>query len=221
MLDLRRFGSTLVKRPQTVSEQVAALLREAIADGALEAGAVLRQDELAAQFGFSRMPIRDALRQLEAEGLVAIHPTKGAHVAGMDAEEIREIYDIRLLLEAEALRLSAPLLPAEKLEAATRLLEQLDREEDVARWGVLNRDFHLTLYSACGNSRLLTLIEAQHNVADRYVRIILSNLDYRGLSQEDHHAMLAACRRRDAAAAVEALQKHLRDGRDTLIEAIG
>jgi DNA-binding GntR family transcriptional regulator len=210
----------VLQRPLTVAEQVAARLREAIAEGSLKAGTPLRQDELAARFGFSRMPIRDALRQLEAEGLVAIHPTRGAAVARMDAPEISEIYAIRALLEGEALRLSCPRLSDEKLDEAQAVLEQIDGEPNVGRWGLLNRAFHLTLYSACGNARLLALIEAQHNAADRYVRILLSNLDYRARSQLEHREILAACRRRDEHEARRWLKQHLRDGSETLVRSI-
>lgn len=210
----------LIERPQTVAEQVANVLREAIASGSLKAGTTLRQDELADQFGFSRMPIRDALRQLEAEGIVSIHPTKGAHVAWMDCAEIAEIYAVRELLECEALRLSVPVLPGTKLEEAEQVLDQIDAERNAGRWGALNRAFHLSLYDACGNSRLLDLIEAHHNAADRYVRILLSNLDYRTRSQSEHRDLLAACRRRDEKKAVSALRQHLRVGSDTLVNAI-
>ncbi|MES0199878.1 GntR family transcriptional regulator [Mesorhizobium sp. M0011] len=206
--------------PRTVAEQVANVLREAIANGTIKAGTSLRQDELAEHFGFSRMPIRDALRQLEAEGIVSIHPTKGAHVARMDGAEISEIYAIRELLECEALRLSLPDLAGAKLDEAEQVLDQIDAERNVGRWGGLNRAFHLALYDACGNHRLLGLIEAHHNAADRYVRILLSNLDYRSRSQTEHRELLAACRRRDGDRAISILRKHLREGSETLVRAI-
>ena len=212
-------GFAEMQRPQTVAEQVANVLREAIADGSLADGTVLRQDDLALRFGFSRMPIRDALRQLEAEGIVQIHPTKGAQVARMDATEIREIFALRDLLESQALNLSVPTLGSDKLDEAAQVLARIDAEPDVARWGALNRTFHLALYSACGNARLLGLIEAHHNAADRYVRMLLSSLDYRGVSQAEHRELLAACRKRDAAEAVRVLKKHLCDGMETLAKA--
>ena len=212
-------GFVGMQRPQTVAEQVANVLREAIADGSLADGTVLRQDDLALRFGFSRMPIRDALRQLEAEGIVQIHPTKGAQVARMDATEIREIFALRDLLESQALNLSVPTLGSEKLDEAAQVLARIDAEPDVARWGALNRTFHLALYSACGNARLLGLIEAHHNAADRYVRMLLSSLDYRGVSQAEHRELLAACRKRDTAEAVRVLKKHLCDGMETLAKA--
>jgi DNA-binding GntR family transcriptional regulator len=220
MNSLQGIGPEALERPQTVADRVADTLREAIARGALAAGTALRQDELAARFGFSRMPIRDALRQLEAEGLVVIHPTRGAAVARMDATEISEIYAVRALLEAEALRLSCPRLSDADLDETKAVLDQIDAEPDVGRWGLLNRQFHLALYRACGNARLLALIEAQHNAADRYVRILLSSLDYRLTSQAEHRAILAACRAGDGAAAVALLQKHLGEGSRTLVASI-
>ena len=216
---MRGFAES-VQGPRTVAEQVANVLREAIANGSFEAGTPLRQDDLAEQFGFSRMPIRDALRQLETEGIVSIHPTKGAHVARMDSAEISEIYALRELLESEALRLSIPNLAGAKLDEAEQVFGQIDAERNVGRWGALNRAFHLALYDGCGNHRLLDLIEAHHNAADRYVRILLSNLDYRNRSQMEHRDLLAACRRRDGAKAVSILKQHLREGSKTLVNAI-
>jgi DNA-binding GntR family transcriptional regulator len=207
-------------RPQTVAEQIADMLREAIAEGSLRAGTALRQDELALRFGFSRMPIRDALRQLESEGIVSIHPTRGAFVAKMDATEISEIYAIRELLEVEALRLSCSVLTDKVLDEADAVLDQIDAEPNVGRWGALNRVFHLVLYGVCGNSRLLGLIDAQHNAGDRYVRILLSNFDYRARSQLEHRKLLAACRKRDAREALKLLRAHLREGSATLVSSI-
>ncbi|QKC80127.1 GntR family transcriptional regulator [Mesorhizobium erdmanii] len=209
-----------MEKPKTVAEQVANVLREAIASGTLKAGTALRQDELAEEFGFSRMPIRDALRQLEAEGIVSIHPTKGAHVTRMDGAEIGEIYAVRELLECEALRLSIPAISDAKLDEAEQALDQIDAERNVGRWGALNKVFHLSLYDACGNHRLLGLIDAHHNAADRYVRILLSNLDHRTRSQSEHRDLLAACRQRDGRKAVNVLRQHLREGSATLVNAI-
>lgn len=220
MDSMGELAAAAMQRPQTVADRVADILREGIAKGALKAGTPLRQDELATRFGFSRMPIRDALRQLEAEGIVSIHPTRGAFVAQMDAAEISEIYAIRELLEAEALRLSLPKLTDRQLADAASVLDQIDAEPDIALWGALNRAFHLALYGACGNARLLGLIEAQHNAADRYVRILLSNLDYRARSQAEHRKLLAACRRRDEEQALTWLAKHLREGSKTLVKSI-
>jgi DNA-binding GntR family transcriptional regulator len=215
-----KIAAAMAQKPQTVADRIAGVLREAISDGALEDGAALRQDDLAARFGFSRMPVRDALRQLETEGLVTVHPTKGAFVAPMDGKEITEIYAIRELLEMEALRLSCPKLSEEMLEEAAGVLDQIDAEANVAHWGTLNSAFHMTLYGRCDNDRLLGLIETHHHAADRYVRVLLSNLDYHSRSQEEHRKMLDACRRRDAKTAAAVLRGHLREGSETLFNAV-
>jgi DNA-binding GntR family transcriptional regulator len=220
MDQLSGLSGAAMQKPQTVADRIAEILREAIAEGSLAAGTALRQDELATRFGFSRMPIRDALRLLEAEGLVSIHPTRGAFVAKMDAVEISEIYAVRELLEVEALRLALPGLTHRTLDDAAAVLDQIDREPDVARWGILNRAFHLALYGACGNGRLLALIEAQHNAADRYVRILLSSLDYRARSQSEHRKLLAACRKGDEIQSLKWLARHLREGSETLVASI-
>ncbi|RVC09079.1 GntR family transcriptional regulator, partial [Mesorhizobium sp. M7A.F.Ca.CA.002.15.2.1] len=140
--------------------------------------------------------------------------------ARMDSAEISEIYALRELLECEALRLSLPNLAGDRLDEAEQVLDQIDAERNVGRWGALNRAFHLALYDACGNNRLLALIEAHHNAADRYVRILLSNLDYRSRSQTEHRDLLAACRRRDGDRAIGILRQHLREGSETLVSAI-
>jgi DNA-binding GntR family transcriptional regulator len=100
------------------------------------------------------------------------------------------------------------------------VLDQIDVEPDIGRWGALNRAFHLALYSACGNARLLGLIEAQLNAADRYVRIYLSNPTQRARSQSEHRKLLAACRRRDIDQAEIWLTKHLREGGKALVKSV-
>lgn len=215
---LGKIGAGRNVRPQTAADGVTAILREAIATGTLAPGAALRQDELAKEFGVSRMPVRDALRYLEAEGLVAIHPTRGAVVAAMNATDITELYALRELLEVEALKLSMQKQNPDSLRLAAGLIEQLDRETDVGRWGQLNREFHLALYRDCGNRRLLDLIDAQHTASDRYVRIVLSNLDYRERSQDEHRAVLFSCMQGDEAAAIGHLTRHFRDACAALLD---
>jgi DNA-binding GntR family transcriptional regulator len=207
-------------KPRTAADHVADILREAIAEGSLPPGRPLRQDELAKQFSFSRMPVRDALRILEGEGVVLIHPTRGAFVAKMDAVEISEVFAIRELLEVEALRLAFSHLTESILREAGSILYRIDEEPNAGRWGTLNRLFHLALYSTCGNARLLGLIEAQHNICDRYVRVLLSNLDYRARSQDEHRKLLVACQAGKEVAGLKCLTQHLRDGSSSLVQSV-
>jgi len=105
-------------------------LRAAILDGRLPAGVALRQQELATLFGVSRMPVREALRQLEAQSLLRVETHKGAVVAPLINEDATDAYALRILLESEALRQSIPLLTADDIELAGGYIEQLEVETD-------------------------------------------------------------------------------------------
>jgi DNA-binding GntR family transcriptional regulator len=206
-------------QPRTAADDIADRLREEILSGRLPGGAVIRQDELAAQYAVSRMPARDALRRLESEALLLIHPTRGAVVAPFDPEAVSEIYALRTLLETEALRLSCPRLTKGDLAEAEAAFARLGAERDPARIGALNSRFHLALYTACGNRRLLDLIARQHAAAERYVRRLLTGLDHQAQSQAEHRAILDACKAGDGEAAVAILRRHLEDGGRMLLAA--
>ncbi len=134
-------------------------MRSAILDGRLPCGIALRQQDLADLFGVSRMPVREALRQLEAQSLLNVVAHKGAVVAPLVQGDAVETYALRILLESEALRLSVPLLEAADLEQAARYIDQLETEQDYTEIGRLNRLFHMSLYSKAPNRRLLKLVE--------------------------------------------------------------
>lgn len=204
-------------RYQTAADLVADTLRKAIVNGAIGSNEPLRQEDLAARFGVSRMPVRDALRRLEAEGLVVFHPRRGAFVAGFGLSDVGEIYELRALLEVEALRLSLPTLTGAAFTTAEGTLDEIDGEADISRWGALNLRFHLALYSGCGRKRLLDLIEAHCVAIDRYVRILLSHLDYREESQAEHRHLLALCRRQEIETATRVLRDHLDGARIRLV----
>lgn len=122
-------------------------LRNAILDGRLPCGTAMRQQELASLFGVSRMPVREALRQLEAQSLLHVVTHKGAVVAPLIEDNSAETYELRLLLESEALRLSIPLLTEADLADAENFICALEQEKDYTEIGRLNRLFHMTLYS--------------------------------------------------------------------------
>jgi len=194
---------------RTITEMVGATLRKAIIEGTLTSGEALRQDQLATAFGVSRMPVREALRQLEAEGLVEFYPHRGTVVAAVGREDIMEIFEIRLLVECHAMSKAVACIDDETLERAARILDEIDREPDVSNWGELNRRFHLTLYAGLKGSRLYALVEAQYRHLDRLVRLVLTQLDYAERSQAEHRILLQHCRDRNADLAVEALRDHL------------
>jgi DNA-binding GntR family transcriptional regulator len=217
MDELKELVEQARPRFRTATSFVADTLRTAILTGTLDDGLALRQDELAGTFGVSRMPVREALRQLEAEGLVDFKPHKGAVVAQLPLEEIWEVYEMRLMAETFALRLSLPHLTAEALDRAAALLDDIDGERDVTRWGQLNRQFHATLYSGAPRKRLASLIDQLHGSIDRYLRFLLTSLAYEDRSRDEHRAILAACRAGDCDGAVEAMRQHLTGGGKVMV----
>lgn len=201
-------------RYRTATEYVEATLKKAILTGALAPGTPLRQEDLAETFKVSRMPIREALRQLEAQGLVDFEPHRGAVVVRITIEDALDNFAIRGALEAQALRFSMPNLGEEDFAIAEELIAEIDQETDPARMGELNRRFHMTLYSQAGLPRLIALTGQHLASADRYLRF---NLAADGsMGQDQHRALLAACRARDEARAVTVLAEHLDRARHAL-----
>ncbi|CRL49524.1 MULTISPECIES: GntR family transcriptional regulator [Pseudomonas] len=187
-------------------------LRSAILDGRIPCGTALRQQDLADLFGVSRMPVREALRQLEAQALLNVVAHKGAVVAPLVQGDAVETYALRILLESEALRLSIPLLEKEDLEAAARHIDDMETEQNYSEIGRLNRLFHMSLYCKAPNRRLLGLIEEGLNEEERFLRFNLEAMGLGKLSQDDHRELLLAVEDRDIERAVKLLENHLNRG---------
>jgi DNA-binding GntR family transcriptional regulator len=203
-------------RHRTATAFVEATLRAAILSGRLPGGTPLRQEDLATAFGVSRMPVREALRQLEAQALLDFVPHKGAVVTEISAADAADTYAIRMALEPAALALSIPDLNEVELGRAADLLHYMDVEEDPGRMGELNRRFHMTLYEAAPHPKLLALTASQLSSFDRYLRFHLAAKGREHMSQDDHRGMLEAARARDVPRAVEILHDHLRTAAATL-----
>lgn len=194
-------------------------LRAAIGSGELAPGALLRQDELARRFGTSRIPVREALRQLEAEGFVTLLPNRGAVVSDLSIGEIVELLEIRIALECHALRLAIPDMSEIDLDEATRILRACDAEPDLVQWGVLNWKFHTTLYAACNRPRLLRLIEANYGHVSRFTRTLAPQATGKERSQREYHRLLELCRDGEVKKAVRLLRDHIEDTQKTLRSA--
>ena len=187
-------------------------LRNAILDGRLPCGTAIRQEALAKLFGVSRMPVREALRQLEAQGLLQVVQYKGAVVAPLIEDNSLETYELRQLLEAQALRLSVPLLSKEDFEEAEGYIEALEIEKDFGKIGTLNRQFHQALYCKAPNKKLLALIESGLIEEERFLRFNLEQMNLGKLCQDDHRALLRYARARDVEACIAELELHLQRG---------
>lgn len=191
-------------------------LRSAILDGRLPPGTAVRQQELATLFGVSRMPVREALRQLEAQSLLQVQMHKGAVVAPLIGEDAVDSYGLRVLLETEALRQSIPHLEADDIALARGYIRQLENEARHAEIGRLNRLFHMALYSKAGNLKLLRLIEIELNEEERFLRFHLSSMGLGKLTQDDHIALADAASDKLVDEAVRLLEAHLNKAAQTI-----
>lgn len=209
-MNLNQGAVEAIRRRRTTPGMVADVLRDAIMHGVLKGGQPLRQDDLAAQFGLSRIPVREALRQLEGEGLVIVHPHRGAVVAVLSAEELQELCEIRSALETTALRRALTRMDDETVQRAEEILAETDRATNVLDvWSKNNWRFHATLYRPAQRPRLLAMIKTLHDTIDRYLRLHVSILNYKDRGQAEHWALLDACRRRDTDLALALLEQHI------------
>jgi DNA-binding GntR family transcriptional regulator len=203
VVELRGLVTRLRERHETAQELALAALREGILEGILPPGTRLRQEDLAAVFDTSRIPIREALRVLEYEGLVASEPHRGFTVTGLDADQIEEIYDLRAVLEGHAVRLAIPLLTQTDIDELDGLFDRMQAAEDDDERLALREQFYLRLYSVTARPRLVGLIaRLRHEVA--------RSLRWKTVSHSpDHHAVFfAAIKAGDADAAENELVSH-------------
>lgn len=207
-------------RRQTVATLVLEALRERILRGDYPEGSPLRQDALAAELGVSRIPIREALRQLEAEGLVTLSPHQGATVSSLSFDEVRELFEVRALIESDLLRRSIPLLRPEHLDRAEEILDQYQVAFDageISVWGDLNWKFHSVLLSAAGRPLTMGLLESLQNQSDRYIRLQLSQSSAQLRANDEHRAILGAIRAGEADRACALLAAHINDAAHSLL----
>lgn len=216
-MNLNNLAQIVLQQQRSTPDLIAEALREAIVRGIFQEGQSLRQDEIATQFGVSRIPVREALRQLEAEGLVTLHLNRGATVSALSPAEAQEIFEIRSALEVKAIQLAIPKLTASDLEKASEILAQTDQVTDAGMLAKLNWEFHATLYAAAERPRLLTMIKTQHLNVDRYVRLQMSQIDYLDCSQKEHYQLLEACQQQDTKAGVRLLKRHIDTAGDELV----
>ena len=197
-------------------QRVVKALRDDILDGVLPPGLQLRQEALAEQYGVSRVPAREALRQLEAEGLVSSEPNKGAFVSTLSIEEIDEMLDIRIALELRALKLALPGITSAVVAKAKRILAAYDRSDDPQEWRDLNLAFHLCLYAPCKRPRMLKMIEDVSLVNYRFLRTWISTTVGSAKPQAQHRLLLEACAAHDDKRALRLLEAHIEHTRDAL-----
>lgn len=209
-------GTNLGVSP-SASDVILKHLRDAIISGQLDEGEPIRQDDVARIFNVSKIPVREALKRLEAEGLVAFQRHKGAVVASMSEPEIVEIFEVRALLEANAIRLSVPLMTEATTARAQLLCDEFAAETDVAQWADLNWKFHSCLYEDAGRPFLIGMIRSVNDRIERYLRIQLTLAQGKETADREHRQILALCRARDAEGAAKVVHAHVMRACESLL----
>jgi DNA-binding GntR family transcriptional regulator len=200
------------RRDGAGSARVAAYLRDLILRDVLKPGDRIRQEEIAGRLGASRLPVRVALRMLEAEGLAEYEPNKGARVPRLTMHEVDVIYRMRERLEPLALAESIPELDDAELGRLSGLQDQIEANDDLDRFLELDRDFHLGTYSGCHIEPLNAIVARLWNSSQHYRRayVALGGEGRMWVVNSEHRLLLDAVVRRDSPDAERFLEGHIR-----------
>ncbi|MFJ4172382.1 GntR family transcriptional regulator [Paenarthrobacter sp. NPDC089714] len=197
------------QRFRTAHEYVLKTLRRAILTGSLPAGSRLVQQDVAAELDVSTTPVREALRDLAAEGLVMMDPHRGALVKALDVSEVREIYELRIALEPIMVRRVINEITEEHLAKAADLHRQMEATTDVATWTDLNRRFHSVFSEPDRESRLARILDGLSDSASVFVSLVLdSQLRSMTGANAEHARLIEVYRSRDVETAVELTVQH-------------
>jgi DNA-binding GntR family transcriptional regulator len=207
-------------RAGAASERIATHLREAILSGEIAPGQWIRQEEVAARLGASRLPVREALRMLEAEGLTEHAANKGSRVPLLGMHEVDVVYQMRERLEPLALTESLPQLTQEQVRHMEDVQARIEADGRLTEFLVLDREFHLTSYAGCASDRLVSTISRLWNSTQHYRRafMMLGGPDRRWVVNSEHRLLLDAVRRQDAVDGERFLSGHIRRTRIELAQ---
>ena len=194
---------------RSLAGQIARTLAGQIVSGTLKPGARLRQDEIAQAFRASHVPVREAFRRLDAQGLVVTEPRRGVRVATLDPSDVIEVTEMRAALEALALRHAMRKLQPSDIERAREALQACVGQSDVTVWEVANRRFHDALTAPCALPRLLAAISDLHRVSARHLFATWQSLDWQPRSDDEHRAILSAVEDKRTERACKLLNDHI------------
>ena len=203
-----------------MTDRVEEGIRSLILAGELPPGGRIGQEELAARFSVSRIPVRVALGRLESDGLVVLKPSSGAWVARVDLAECLEIYMIRERLEPLALAQAIPNMTEERICELERLVEDMAASPDTETFLKLDRTFHLASYADAGMKQLLAMIERFWNTTQHYRRAFTTLLgrERNWIIHAEHRLIVDAIRRRESEGAAHLLTQHIRRTRSELAQ---
>ncbi|KAA3441962.1 GntR family transcriptional regulator [Mesorhizobium sp. SARCC-RB16n] len=207
---------------QSLPEALSESLRERILSGEFKEGDPLIQEAIAAEYECSRMPVREAFRQLEAAGLIVSKIHKGAIVSTLPSEQIMELFELRAVLECDILNRSLEHLSDDQLSHSEQILKRLEdayHKRDIAKVGALNWEFHRSLYRSAGRVQTLAILQGINVQIDRYIRIQLLLTSAFDEAEREHRQILSMCKNREPRV-VEFMRGHIIRAGHNLLEAL-
>lgn len=215
-------GRVIEIEGRTLAEQIADRLRDAILSGDLAAGERLSQEKLAERFSVSRVPVRDALRQLRGEGLVESHARFGATVAELSVPDLEELYDMRIALEPMIARLATPRMRPADIEEMGRQLALMEASSGASRsWFVAHAAFHSALNERAGRPRMAALVAQLRDQTERYLRRYQLISETASVLGREHDLIHEAVLDGDAVRTGAVVAAHLETVRDRVVEHLG
>jgi DNA-binding GntR family transcriptional regulator len=223
MIDLSVLGPPNANGALTLVEGIQRSLREAIANGSLPAGFRLREIPLAEHFGCSTTPVREALRRLDNEGLVKVHPRRGAEVTSVTSPEVDQLYELRMLLESHSVRRAAARKPgADELRAVRKIVDEQRAADEQSHDRKLDADFHRELTALAGNSVIAELVEKTvRQIEAVQARSHAMVEGERVRTCKAHAAIVAAIAKGDPDRAEHVMREHLERARHVVTVALG
>jgi DNA-binding GntR family transcriptional regulator len=196
-------------------------IEAAIRSGRYRAGERLVAEDIAAEIGTSRMPVREAFRRLSAEGLLRIRPNRGVIVRGLNAAEMREVFEMRAALEGLAAGVAVPKITRQNLATLEHLLDQMEQANaDFPAWVTCHREFHEYLTGLAGMPRLTRQLAGLHSAIEPYMRIWLEHADKPMTSRDDHSGILQAIKTGNERLVEETVREHVRATIPALVDFV-
>jgi DNA-binding GntR family transcriptional regulator len=195
----------------TAEEEAYRHIQRGLRLGRYKPGERLIPEDIAAEIGMSRMPIREAFRRLASEGLVVLRPNRGCVVAGLTIDELYEIFEMRSVLEGLAVRLAMPRIDEDELDELESLLDRMERagKSGSSDWVVRHQELHGRICALSQRPKLIRQISALHAVIEPYMRIWFDDIDKPLSARDEHAALIAALRSGDARHAEQVMQDHI------------
>ena len=209
-----------LKQRRTATDDVTECLRTAIQSGFLPDGAELNQVALAQHFGISRVPVREAMRALEAEGWITARPHHRAVVQAVSPERVDHILEVREVLEAHLIGKAIRHIDDERINALFALCDAMDAIDDHVAWVAANRKFHRMLLEASGSGMIIDLIEQLMSQVERYLRLQGAAPMRESQAGVEHRAILRAARARNVRKARDLIRSHIATTRTLMLAAI-